>query len=560
MDSGRNGTDRGVILCGFLLAVATLAQGFYALYLHNRYYSQYGPFFDSVSYTNRLADYYHRSRTEGPLATLRAELPGDTVVLPYLEIVLLSPLISLSRSVAIWLQWVWLLALALSVYFFLARYRGSPPWLAACLAAPFVSFGAIYDYNGGLSDFRMDLSQYLFFALTGTWYLATYETESRTPWVLAGVSATLGCLARATLPVHFAFALGPLILLRFWRAEPGRRVRLLRRCAWMLAPPIAVGGAYFLSNFDCLYYYYAVWNADANAALPLRESLRHFLVAALLAGGTAAAMAVVLVLQLSAGVRTRGWATLDLKPLWMGTAPPLFLALAGTSPGNPFVSMPALFGWILFCVAPLRGALCGPSRWHRLAVALVALLGSLWDASSGIAAHVRAPREADMNALKTVVRLLLEDAGSRGKQEVSYACSHVGALQSYALRNVLLYEFGGTPSGAKVTLPGGISLSGANAHLFQFVVPVEWESQIPGKTDAEKIEALVRIAEEGLDYIVLPDEATLGFLETHLSHNLFNTKTRSFRSRLLASGRWERISGPVPITTHETVLVYRNSR
>ena len=63
-----------------------------------------------------------------------------------------------------------------------------------------------------------------------------------------------------------------------------------------------------------------------------------------------------------------------------------------------------------------------------------------------------------------------------------------------------------------------------------------------------------------MDYLILPDEATIGYAEKRLGLNLFNLKTRQFQRKLLATGRWEPISGPLVANEFEAVLLYANRK
>jgi hypothetical protein len=141
-----------------------LIQAFYAMKLNQDFYREHAPFYDSCSYTNQLADIACTVRVQGFRSGIKKSLAGN-VALPWLEMTALAKILAPSRYLAIWLQTVWLSLLALSVCWYLIRYRGAPVWLAFCLTLPFVSFSRVYEWNGGLPDFRMDLSLYIFSSL-----------------------------------------------------------------------------------------------------------------------------------------------------------------------------------------------------------------------------------------------------------------------------------------------------------------------------------------------------------------------------------------------------------
>lgn len=568
MNPANNLTDanraRQAWLVASILALLLLAQGFYAVHLNKLYYQSFGPFYDSVAYTNRMADFYKVSRAEGFLATLPM-LKNETIALAFIEVALVAPLVDLSRTLGVWLQSIWLIALALSVYYYLHRHRHVAPWLALCLTLPLVSFQGIYHFNGGLSDFRMDLSQYIFFGLLTVWYLVTYETDSLAPWLLAGIFGTLGCFARSTIPVHFVLAIGPLAAWRLIRPGTMTRARLLAGIACMAGLPALLAGSFFLYNFARLYEYYVQINLDANANLPLRTSVTHFYLVAGRAGKYTIEAALVCCLVLLRAYAPRfgslaSWVRgLDWKMLYIGIVPALFLVLRGAGL-NPFVSMPSLFGLILFAVAPVKGSLAFPGKGKKLVAAGLLVTACLVNAWTGVAAHAPVQEASRMDTLKQIIHLIQENAARHDKREVYYATLYVGALHFDAFRNVLIYEFGGAP-GAEMTMTSdanGLVFRSDRAGALAIVIPRDWEN-LPGDGDGQKVEYLARFATEGLDYLLFPDEATLHFVEKDLGHNLFNMKTRALCRKLLESGNWEKLSGPLVVNTTETVYLYVNT-
>ncbi|MGA7414377.1 MAG: hypothetical protein WBW33_28160 [Bryobacteraceae bacterium] len=103
------------------LVFVVLAQGFYASYLNTRYYQKFGPFFDSMAYTNVMAEILTTAKEEGIGAGVAASFHSGTVSLPWLSVSLLSPVLGYSRLVGVWMQEFWLAVLAISVFFYLHR-------------------------------------------------------------------------------------------------------------------------------------------------------------------------------------------------------------------------------------------------------------------------------------------------------------------------------------------------------------------------------------------------------------------------------------------------------
>jgi hypothetical protein len=561
------------------IVVVMVLQALYSVKLNRDFYEVHAPFLDSCAYTNQLADYACVVVREGYGMGLQQSLAGN-VALPWLEMTALAKIVTPSRALGVWFQAVWLALLALSVYWYLVRYRAAPVWLGFCLTLPFVSFSQIYYFNGGLHDFRMDLSLYIFTSLCAVWFLATYETQSKIPWLLAGIAAMLACLARATAPVYLISMLSPLLAIRFWNSR-GRRKELVLGCVWMGAPVLLSTGAYLIHNYHNLYFYYVTWSPDANAHLPLSQSYPHLVMAfwhigdEMVACGFAA-LAINIAMAIAAtGLRARGlWRgiqQIDWKILWLGFASPLFLFFRGAGM-NAFVTMPAVFGCLLFAYFPFRGI--QPLFRGTIACLLVGALAvgsSIYNAS-----HPNTPRphkgqtDTIMAGFKSVIEQMSDDASARGLQKAVFVAPESGAFNCLALTNVMIYEFGAICDrkgrieeggcGDPRTLRSGVTLQ--FRHYLEFIPTDEllWKLNVPGRTDPEKMENLFSTAMKS-DYLLLPDEPTLGWLEKNMGYNFINLKTRELKTRLLGTGAWVQLGHPAAASPNETIEVYaRRSR
>ena len=161
------------------IGLFVVCQTLYAMCLNSLLYQRISPFFDSMSYTNQYAEVLTAAREGGIPAGLKLAFQGGPVSLPWIFTALFSPVRPYSRHAGIWFQEIWMLGLGLSVFFYLTRYRRLARRRALCLTLPFLAFSAVFEPNGGVSDFRMDLLLYLLLGNMAVWYLATYETESR---------------------------------------------------------------------------------------------------------------------------------------------------------------------------------------------------------------------------------------------------------------------------------------------------------------------------------------------------------------------------------------------
>jgi len=207
-----------------------LAAGLFAVSLNTRFYARNQPFYDSLSYHEQVHRVMTQARAEGVGPALGTACRSSTVCLPLVAAAFVGPFITPSRTFGIAVQIVELLVFCGTLWFYLHRIRSLSPLLAALVVTPFLLWRCLYDFNGGLSDFRMDLSLALLFATTVLWYLIATATGARWHFVALGIAAATAAVG----------------------------------CLW-----------FFLLNYEALHYYYVVWNTDANAHLPLRKALRH---------------------------------------------------------------------------------------------------------------------------------------------------------------------------------------------------------------------------------------------------------------------------------------------
>jgi hypothetical protein len=137
-----------------------------------------------------------------------------------------------------------------------------------------------------------------------------------------------------------------------------------------------------------------------------------------------------------------------------------------------------------------------------------------------------------------------------------------------ALDNVMIYEDGAMCPTATVrshgeggcgdprVLPSGVTLQFHHNFAFTATDDLLWKINVPGATDQEKMDNLVTMAQKSADYLVLPDDPTLTWLEVNIARNLMNVKTRELKTRLLATGAYERIGEPNIVSPYETIEVY----
>lgn len=552
--------------CLALLAAICLGQGWYAVHLNRTYYRTWGPFFDSVSYHNSLARVMAASREEGFPEGLQKAAKSGTVFLPMLLGAVLGPFFEPDRAIGVWLQSIWVFALLASLWFYFRVCLKAGPWLALALSLPFGSIHAIYFFNGGLADFRMDLHLYLLFGCSLAWFFIALETGRLGAWAVCGLFAAFCSLSRATAPVYLGLTFLPVLAL--FLLAPERRKQapaVFRGCLVAGGVAALLSTWFFVLNFEQLHYYYVVWNPDANAHLPWRESSRHVGFALDSIGSLLLAAAVPAVVLLSwpafrAADRSlffRFWASPRFWKLVPAVTPLAFLVGRGAGL-NPFVSMPGAFG-ILFFLLSLPGDLQKTGRVAKSLAAsllLLACLGTAW--RDGLRFKPSPGLDSFMAGYRRVIDAILEDARAHGISRIEMGTVTLGSFNDYAVQNILIFEYRFQPLRWRL-FQGGLEFSTGRARDFTPSSKVEW-AQFEGQSPETTIQQLVKKAEEGIGYMVLPDEATTGHLKKNLSFNYINNFSAYFRDLLLAEGAWEPLTGKIHLSEHEYYLVYANRK
>jgi hypothetical protein len=137
------------------------------------------------------------------------------------------------------------------------------------------------------------------------------------------------------------------------------------------------------------------------------------------------------------------------------------------------------------------------------------------------------------------------------------------------VRNVLINEYGFRATRALLMSPEGVPWqpsyhwkhqAGTFEGLVTASVPVVWQEEVEGTTDEEKVAWMVQTAGTHIDYVFLPDDTTIDFMEKYISNNFINTKVRAIKKGLLQTGEWEKLGTPLAITDFERVQLYSNRR
>ncbi|GAA5508337.1 glycosyltransferase family 39 protein [Novipirellula caenicola] len=553
-------------LTGFvvlMLSCAVLA--LYCSRLNEELYQHKNPFYDSLSYNQLLFESMQTSRQQGLVAGWNhVHSTNTTVFLPFAIAATIGPWVEPSRIVPIWIQAAYLFGFLTSVLYYLVNIRDlkSTTALLGCFA--FFTTSCIFMEVGGLSDFRADLMLCLSFGASALWFLSAMQRPTVGRFVACGIAVAIGCLSRSTSPIYLVISLAPLaVLFLLPNADRSKRIRGL-----ILTSLIASGlsGWFYILNFDYLHYYYFVWNTDANAKLPLSEAVKHGEFAGRAIGAQALVLMIAWTICLVLFTRHRGIfrAMLDVARdrslpdwtlLWIGLSPIVFL-VARRAGLNPYVSMPAVIGLVLFAILPLLKAFerSGSIRllaasWGLLAVAIG------FAAQRGWERH----QPAGFNSMvgqQQVMDEILDDSIANKMADVRFGVSHLTELNSRSLFATVMFDREGVTSQNRKLVYQNMGLQIDES--LSIAAAANWD-EVSGETESEKLQTLLEHCENTCDYVVVPDEKTAAHIQQHCAFNIINRYAAKLRNGIV-NGNWERVSGPIQTSENESVEIYRSRR
>jgi hypothetical protein len=165
-----------------------------------------------------------------------------------------------------------------------------------------------------------------------------------------------------------------------------------------------------------------------------------------------------------------------------------------------------------------------------------------------------------MPGVRAVIDRASRDAISRGWPRVEMYAPMLGDFHSCSVSNVLTYEYGAIPRDDKAMyIPRGLIYHFPMELTFMAPEELFWKINLHGDSEQERLKDAVSIVAASPDYLLLPDEATLAWLESARSGHYINGKARELRSRLLAMGKWVRLGSPVRVGANESIEVFAPS-
>jgi hypothetical protein len=509
---------------------------------------EYGPFYDSASYHLKLFEVMG-SASSNPIDFSAVFFGESTVFFPWIVAHIFGVFLEPSRDISVLVQAPLVFILIFAVYrYFLVL--GNGPWFSLFLSVPFISFPGMFFFNGGLPDFRMDLSQALAYGGFTAALLTARLTGSIFDWILAGTLMAIAFLTRATSPVYIV----PLVMVSFLlELNKGRIISSIHKYSIMTSVGLILSGWFFVLNFEYLYYYYVVWNTDANAKLPWEDSFKHLdLFSRHL--GVQVYIALALVVVASSLFFSRRLA-FDQKSLlliaFFSMALPLGYLVISGSGLNPFVSMVAVPGFLLFILTSISLS-CRYVTYGRLIVAgIIAVLApasiatATFDFEKNVDAYI--PSRAGLDRLSSEIL-----SGSKSASDPRIiSILYLGSLSPSILRNHLLFETKTTVVGRELISPDGIAIKLPN---FGFGAKSEWDQNI-GTSDIEKVQNILTSTQENSEYIIVPTVDSLVPL-----HHIVNRYIEYINNAVSRDVNFELILSEVGISKTEKMNVYKRKK
>jgi hypothetical protein len=564
MKPSQNSARLGIVIC-IIAAFFSVLQLYYAQWLNSLYYQANGPFYDSMAYLDQLFRTWETSRDQGLIAGLQSSM-GGTTCLPFIFIPPFADYVKPSRTLAIALQSSWVFLLYVSLAWFFIRHRRVGIALGLTLPLLFVSIAGIYHYNGGISDFRMDLQMYLCFGLSVVWFLIARSARTIGSWITLGVICGLTCLGRATAPVFLTLTLGPM-LLASWFTQHLTFKDVRRAVLYTSAACVSVAGWFYLLNWKHLHYYYFIWNLDANAHLPFSESARHFRYAYSSTGTIIIGAGLLLIIirtisrwQIPAvesdqKASAAAWFhRVDWAILFPALIPAGFLMMRGAGL-NPFVSMPSAFGIVLILVMLSQPwTLTGVKS---ASAACIIILGALGVAIGGIRSHTTPPPYNKISGYKQAWSIITNHSSEHTSGDIKVTQLGLAYFCGQALLSHLTFD-------AHFPREKGCILVGDSRYDFSgaknwgmLAAPAEW-AKVPGASDEAKRTSIINLFKKDVSFLIIPTAATSEFLTKHIGHNFINTKLPFLRDQILQDKAWEQAGDEFSVSEQEHYIILRN--
>ncbi|MEM9942097.1 MAG: hypothetical protein AAF939_10960 [Planctomycetota bacterium] len=549
-----------------VIAVICLLAGFYGCELNRQLYLKQSPFYDSLSYNDKLYKVMKIANADGLGEALHWScFVQSTNCLPYMLASFLGPFMEPTRMIGVWIQSALLFGFLTSLFYYLERIRGLPKGLSLFGILGFLTTKCLFLHNGGLSDFRMDLSLYLTYATTACWFLSAIERPRYRYFFLLGFFASIACLFRATAPVYLILGMFPILVIEMIRSRFIKQV-LIGTCFSILIVILSTGWFYFY-NFEYLKYYYVVWNTDANAKIPLADAMQHFgLVHRSLGSAATLLMLLWSVTNLVIAIQQKTWVSWikdsirekdwDWRIAWIGLAPVLFLVLrrAGL---NGLVSMPAVFGFLLFFLLPI---LLQANRMPNSFVQRYLAVGLATCLTVATVRGWQRHTEIDNRSFEvhtSLIETIILDSQNTGSHQANFGVLHLSDLNTDTLFSTLAFDIEADHRELYAVTVDGVRMS--PIPTFMLPAKADWDG-VEGETNQQKIANLLDHCNRLMDYLIVPDASSAAHLSETLSFNYINRFVGLIRGNIVSDPQWARIATGIRTGQNEVVDIYKRLR
>lgn len=545
-----------------ILAFALIGFGLFAQYLNQALYQHQAPFFDSISYYDRVFDVVSIRQQEGLLsALLNATTTSSTICLPYLLAIPFSYFMEASRSIGVWIEVGYFTVFLVSFAAFLRQLGGNSREISFNLI-PFFLVGALYRSTAGISDLRLDLPMAWLYVASACWILIGLRTSQWRHFVFAGILVGAACLSRAIAPVYFGIGFVPLICHRFyWIAD---RKKFLWQILVVIGVAFGLAGWFYLLHFKFIYYYYFIWNTDANAGVTLGRSFKHVLAALKSIGPY---VGIFFLTMFAFGRPVPGGSrfasakpfkkiSLEIRWLfWLSCAPILFLILKRADI-NPFVSLPGSIAFVACGALFLFDRILMPMSLNPRFRYLV-LFGVVLFFGACAQGYLNHSRKTLNNAAahRKILQLIQIDAEQSNRERLTYGVNLMTSLSVGSLESMLQFDWE-THYVNETTLEiGGIQYVAS----YDWFLPskANWD-KVPGELISGKIAALASRSAKNLDYLIAPTFDSISQIQLNYNYAYSSQFADLILRQFQQSKLWIPISGAIDLEPGIKVQVFKN--
>jgi hypothetical protein len=220
---------------------------------------------------------------------------------------------------------------------------------------------------------------------------------------------------------------------------------------------------------------------------------------------------------------------------------------------NPFVSIVGVGGIIQFLLDPVDVPLRSRTALATALAAAVLFVGG-FNTVAAIANHTVnvPPWIPRQQGIRQVVQAMTNTVTRADPpRRFAFASIYLGGLNQAVLFNTMFFDWHKAFDRDRAAVIGASRLAGVDLQS-DFPTRLGW-SAVAGASDEEKVATIVQLADENADFIIAPGPGT----ELMMSYYGNRFAAEIYR-RLVESGQWEQIAGPITISPIETTIILRN--